>query len=70
MSSPPQERQIEIIISSTGDTSVQTTGFVGPSCRDASRFLEDAIGQRTNEKLTAEFHQTQAVVSEQTQSSG
>ena len=47
---------IEIIVSSTGQTSVQTKGFVGGECRDASRFIEEALGQRVNESLTAEFH--------------
>jgi len=30
------------------------------SCRDASRFLEQALGQRTSEQLTAEFHETES----------
>lgn len=48
---------IEIIITPTGETKVETKGFTGPSCRDASRFLEEALGQRTDETLTPEFHQ-------------
>ena len=48
---------IEITVSSTGQTSVQTKGFVGGECRDASRFVEEALGQRVSETLTAEFHQ-------------
>ena len=52
-------RTIEIIVTPTGETSVQTRGFAGPSCRDASRFTERALGQATSETLTAEFHQTQ-----------
>ena len=46
---------IEVIISTTGETSVQTKGFTGASCRDASRFLEDALGASTGEQLTSEF---------------
>ena len=49
---------IEITVSPTGQTDVQTKGFVGGECRDASKFLEEALGQRVNETLTAEFHQT------------
>jgi hypothetical protein len=49
---------IEITVSPTGQTSVQTKGFVGNECRDASKFLEDALGQRVHETLSAEFHQT------------
>ena len=40
-----------------GKTSVQTKGFLGSSCRDASRTLEAALGHRVGEQQTAEFHQ-------------
>lgn len=53
-------RIIEIIVAATGDSTVQTKGFAGASCREASRFIEDALGTRTEEQLTAEFHQPQA----------
>jgi hypothetical protein len=58
-------RIIEIIVSTKGETTVTTKGFAGQSCRDASKFIEQALGQRTGEQLTAEFHQT--VDAEQTQ---
>jgi len=50
-------RTIEIIVSPEGDTSVQTKGFAGSSCREASKFIEEALGQRSNETLTGEFYQ-------------
>jgi hypothetical protein len=50
-------RTIEIIVSPKGETSVQTKGFAGGECRQASEFIEKALGQRTGEQLTAEFHQ-------------
>jgi hypothetical protein len=50
---------IEIIINAKGETTVQTKGFTGSSCRDASRLIEQALGHKTAEKLTAEFHQPQ-----------
>ena len=53
------KQTIEILVTPEGQTSVQTLGFVGPSCRDASRFLEKALGRAIGEKLTAEFHQSQ-----------
>ena len=46
---------IEIIISPTGDTQVTTKGFAGNSCRQASAFLEEALGNKTGERLTTEF---------------
>ena len=53
-------RTIEVIVSPAGEATVQTKGFTGPSCRDASRFVERALGERTAERLTAEFHQPAA----------
>jgi hypothetical protein len=50
---------IEITVGPKGETTVQTKGFIGGECRDASRFVEQALGQRTAEQLTAEFHQGQ-----------
>ena len=47
-------KTIEIIVTPQGKTTVQTLGFTGASCRNASRFLEQALGQRTGEYLTAE----------------
>jgi hypothetical protein len=54
-------KTIEITVRPDGQTSVETKGFSGPSCRDASRFLEEALGRRTDEQLTADFHQSQSV---------
>jgi hypothetical protein len=54
-------RTIEIIVSPKGEATVTTKGFAGSSCRDASKFIEQALGQQTSERLTAEFHQGQQV---------
>ena len=56
---------IEIIVSPQGEARVQTKGFAGAGCQEASRFLEQALGQRTKEQLTAEFHQSTATVQQQ-----
>ena len=47
---------IEIVVSPTGQTQVETKGFSGSECRDASRFIEEALGKHTGEKLTGEFY--------------
>ncbi len=52
-------KTIEIIVSPQGQTRVETKGFAGSECRQASRFLESALGKQTSETLTAEFHQQQ-----------
>ncbi len=46
---------IEIIVKSDGATTVETTGFTGASCQQASRFIEEALGQRQREQLTPEY---------------
>ena len=51
-------KTIEIIIAPNGQSKVETKGFTGSECREASRFVELAIGQQTNEILKSEFHQT------------
>ena len=60
-------KTIEIIVTPDGKTTVQTRGFVGSSCQDASRFIEQALGKSISEDRTAEFHQTQAVERSQEQ---
>ena len=50
---------IEVIVAPDGSSKIETKGFAGATCRDASRFIEQALGQRVDEQLTAEFHQIQ-----------
>jgi hypothetical protein len=52
-------KTIEITVDSKGQTRVETKGFAGPGCREASRFVEQALGTKTAETLTAEFHEGQ-----------
>ena len=59
---------IEIVVSPTGQTQVQTKGFAGATCRQASEFLEKALGRTTGEQLTGAFHQ--GVEQQQTQPEG
>lgn len=50
---------IEIIVSPKGETIVQTRGFTGSSCRNASQLIEEALGKRNGERLTSEFYISQ-----------
>jgi hypothetical protein len=52
-------KTIEIIVSPEGKTTVQTKGFAGSSCRQATKFLENTLGQVLSEQVTAEFHAQQ-----------
>jgi len=51
---------IEITVLPNGQTKVETKGFVGSECRQASQFMERALGQQTDEILKTEFHQSAA----------
>ncbi|WP_417385374.1 DUF2997 domain-containing protein [Gimesia sp.] len=48
---------IEITVTPDGQTRVETRGFSGAGCREASRFIEEALGKRTSERTTPEFFQ-------------
>jgi hypothetical protein len=53
-------RIIEVLVSPTGETAVETKGYAGADCLQASKFLEQALGVTTTERKTAEFYQTAA----------
>jgi len=48
-------RVIELIVSPKGETTVQTKGFTGGTCVQASKWLEQALGITTADRKTAEF---------------
>jgi hypothetical protein len=50
---------IEIIVSPQGQSTVATKGFTGGECREASKYVEESLGAKLSERLTAEFHQDQ-----------
>jgi hypothetical protein len=52
---------IEIIVTPSGETKLETKGFAGASCQNVSRFLEQALGQTTSQELTPEFHQSDRI---------
>jgi Protein of unknown function (DUF2997) len=52
-------KTIEITVDPKGQVRVETKGFSGGECREASRFVEQALGTRSAETITNEFHQGQ-----------
>ena len=58
---------IEITVSPKGETRIETKGFSGSACRDASKTLEAALGVRVTQELTSEFHTTAATQQSQSQ---
>ena len=51
---------LEIIVQPDGQCRVETKGFAGNACRQASRFLEETLGSRVAESTTTEFYQQHA----------
>ena len=49
---------IEIVVSPEGNTRLETKGFSGSVCREASQDLVSALGTPQGEQLTAEYHAT------------
>ena len=50
-------RIIEITVSPKGETTLQTKGFVGGECLNASKWLEQSLGISTSDRKTGEFFQ-------------
>jgi Protein of unknown function (DUF2997) len=50
---------IRVIVDPRGQTKVETKGFSGGECREASRFVEQALGQQVSEQVTSEFYDVQ-----------
>jgi hypothetical protein len=51
-------RVTELIVTKEGQTTIQTKGYSGGTCTDASKWLEQALGITTNERKTTEFYET------------
>lgn len=51
-------RVIEVFVSPTGETALETKGFSGDECLQASKFLEQTLGVTAADRKTAEFHTT------------
>lgn len=60
-------KTIEITITPSGETTVETKGFSGSECREVSRFLETALGAKSTETFTSEFYENRSQAGIQTQ---
>lgn len=60
-------KTIEVTVKPNGETIIETKGFTGSACRDATRSLEQALGIPTSEQLTAEYYETQPIIQSQSQ---
>jgi hypothetical protein len=50
-------RSIEVTVSPTGETTIQTKGYAGGECQQASKWLEQALGISTADRKTSEYFQ-------------
>jgi hypothetical protein len=50
---------IRVTISPKGEATIETTGFRGSECRDASWFVKQALGRTVRDTPTAEFFEQQ-----------
>ena len=50
-------RVIEVTVSPQGAVTVQTKGYAGADCLQASKYLEQALGVATADHKTAEYFQ-------------
>ncbi len=60
---------LEITVSPQGETTIRTQGYEGASCREASKFLERALGVVTADARTAEYFATAPSQQQQQQQS-
>jgi hypothetical protein len=58
-------KKIIVTVSPSGETKIETKGYAGSACKLASKFLEDALGERVSETLTPEFYGTTASAKQQ-----
>jgi len=54
-------RIIEVTVSPQGETTVQTKGYSGAECLQASKFLEQSLGLAVTDHKTGEFYQMEQV---------
>jgi hypothetical protein len=57
-------RIIEVTVSPQGETTIQTKGYAGADCLQASKFLEQSLGVSATHFKTAEFYQQTPVQQE------
>ena len=51
------KKAIEVVVSPTGDISIDAKGFKGADCDQATKFLEEALGAVAVKTKKPEYHQ-------------
>ena len=63
-------KTIQITIDPTGEVRLQTHGFEGAACKQASKALEQALGLVQSDQPTADLYQTRQIQSGTRQQTG
>jgi hypothetical protein len=58
-------KKIIVTIPIEGEMTIETKGYSGGSCKDATKFLE-ALGEKTSDKNTAEYYTTKSTTQNKT----
>jgi len=58
-------RRIDIDIGPDGDLAIDAVGFSGPDCEEATKFLEEALGETASRGRKPEYRQRARVQSRQ-----
>lgn len=59
------KRTIEIVVSTTGDISIDALGFKSSGCEEATKFLEEALGLTAQKVRKPEYQQRNVSVGQQ-----
>jgi hypothetical protein len=54
-------KKIKVHVSKEGDTKIETEGFTGTACKDATKLLEKALGVTTKETFTDDYYKQSTV---------
>ena len=60
-------KTIEIIVTPEGSLVIEAVGFQGTGCQEATRFLEEALGNMQQREKKPEFHTATRRANQQTQ---
>jgi hypothetical protein len=55
------KKVIEVVVSPTGESRIETRGYSGSTCREATEALERALGTRSQEQLKPEFYESEQI---------
>jgi Protein of unknown function (DUF2997) len=59
------QRTIQVVVSTSGDISIDAVGFKGADCEKATRFLEEALGETKSRVKKPEYHTRAAALRQQ-----